>query len=702
MKNQRKTGKKRIHIHGIWKELFAVTRMKGLLAKMVAVFLLLILIPVAIIGILSTSTASSFLISTTEQNIASSTRQVSRYFDLVLKKTENYTMQIYTSAQVQKYAQALLDGIDTVKTIQDNKAANDFLNGFFSSDDSISSISVILHTGDVIGKKQHDFDMKKVESAQWFQDTLSNNRLPLWINNHDESFSPPAGTQYAVSVAKELRSTATNKSMGVILIDIRKETFTEILSGIDLGQEDAAYMITSKGKVIDRQGSEKDYADNAFITEVLERVSYDPKGLFYTVDNGNPFLVSYFQSAKNGWISVTTIPKTEVVAGAGLISKYVVLSGILFGILAVVFAFLFSVKMISDLRIIMKSMERAEEGDLTVNAKSSRKDEIGRLAHCFNSMMDKIRVLVENSKDTAMKVVSSANTAASISNDTAQLSTEIAGTIEKVTNGASNQTHEIHCGMQSISALADRISVAVEGTKAMREASDNVRRMTENGMYTIEQLNEKASETNAITSQVISEILRLSEFVQSIHKITGILKNIADQTGLLALNASIEAARAGEAGKGFAVVAGEIKKLSEQSNTFTQEIKVLVESILKQTEKANEMVKNAGNSIEKQSVYVIRTADVFNRIKDSTAVLVNKIEQMTNVINNMGSHKENVIESIKKILMVSEQTAASTEEVTASTQQQLTFVQGLDSMANELNGLAQNLLDTLNQFKVDS
>ena len=675
---------------------------QGLLIKMVGVFLLLIVIPVAVIGFLSTYTASISLVTTTEQNIASSTLQTSRYFDLVLDRAENYTTQIYTSTQVQKYAQDLIEKRDVIDTLKDSKTANDFLNVFYASDPSIGAINIILSDGNVIGKKPNDFDPEKIELAPWYIEAIGNNKKPVWIDNHDEAFAPPIGLQYAVSLVRDFRTVATNKSLGVILIDVKYSAFTDVLSAIHLGESDATYLITKEGKIITSKGFQEGFGDRFFISEVAKRSETENPGIFYCEDKGVNLLVSYRRSEDSNWISVTTIPKSEVVAGAHVIQNQIILAGIIFGILAIIIAVLFSLRMTMDLRKIMNTMEIAENGELAVFVHTKRKDEIGRLAHSFNAMIEKIKNLVISTKEVAIQVVQSSGTVASISKDSARLSTEIAGAIEEMAYGATNQTTEIESSVKSVSRLTDKISFAVDGTKAMKTASDDVRYMTEKGMNTIELLNEKAAQTNEITSCVMSEIKQLNEDLKNISYITGMLKNIADQTSLLSLNASIEAARAGDAGRGFAVVANEVKKLAEQSNNFTREIYGLLERILAQTQCTNVMVQNAGKSIGEQSIIVEQTSEVFSKINSSTTILITNIIEMADGMEDMDNTKEQVMKSIENISAVSEETAASTEEVSASTEEQLKWVQNLDGMAHKLNKLAKDMIVSLEKFKISN
>ena len=188
--------------------------------------------------------------------------------------------------------------------------------------------------------------------------------------------------------------------------------------------------------------------------------------------------------------------------------------------------------------------------------------------------------------------------------------------------------------------------------------------------------------------------------MKNIDKITIILKTIAEQTNLLALNAAIEAARAGESGKGFAVVADEVRKLAEQSNNSTREIQALIAKILRQTEYSVDMVNKAGATIMEQSEMVDQTSHVFAQINDATAMLTANIEEMLGIVADLDEVKDHVMTSISNIMEVTDQTAASAEEVSASTQEQLGSMAELDKTAQNLNNLAHELVTAMDKFKV--
>lgn len=687
-----------------------LTNTQSILFKMVAVFLLLIVVPVAVIGYISTSTASSSLVSKTEDSIATSTMQVSSYFDLILDKAVDVSRLALSNSSVQYYGDSILanklDPMEGMKALQN---ARDFISSLIPAKSSIADVTITFVDGNTIGNTgtsannvSIQYDIKKLQDADWYKKVIEANGKPVWVSDHKQGFDTDNQKRYAVALSRTIKSQTSVKLIGVILVDLKYDAFSIPLSNIHLGKGDLSYIITDEGKVLSSKADSEDanITDRPFIKEVLKKSNSSNKGLFEIEDSGITYLVSYFKSESWGWTSLTVIPRSEVVGGAVAIRNRTILVGVLFAILSVLIGFVFSYKMSTDMKLIMETMGKAEKGNFTVMLKLKRKDEIGKLAYSFNSMLLQIKNLIQQSKEAAVNVGASSENMTSVTRESARVSSEIARTIEEVANGTTNQVCDIERSVESLSRLSEEMHSVVENTSTLRVASHEVIGFTSDGTVAVENLRKKAAETNEVTTSAVAEISQLNENIKSINKITNMLKNIADQTNLLSLNAAIEAARAGDAGKGFAVVADEVRKLAEQSNTFTKEIQSMVMKILKQTENSTNLVLKAEDTINEQTEMVGKTALVFSNINHSTVTLANSIEKITEMIVDMDGHKERVMAAMENISAASEQTAASTEEVAASTQQQLSSIEELDMTADKLNVLAKSLIASMERFTI--
>lgn len=672
---------------------------RSILPKMVAIFFLLIFIPVFTIGYIAADTASKDLVNTTQDSVIVATQQTSDYFDAFLDKAQSISMQILTNQDIRDYLK--IGSIDEAyEKIVLQKSANDAFAGINISSKDLNA-KLIFNDGTTLGDIPALLNMDEVLNSDWYKAVQEAGGKAIWIE-YDESLGAANKNNYAFSLMRIYKDFVTSNSAGIIIVDVKYAAVSEILAGIKLGKEDATYLLTQGGRALSAQGIKEEEALNKrqFITDARERSANEASGLFHSVDNGVDYLVSFNKSPDTGLTVVTTIPNFVITAAADKIVHTTIVTGIIFILLAVAFSFIFSLRMTLAMKSIMVVMSKAEQGDLTPSLSMKRKDEIGRLVMSFNKMLVKIREMVIQNKQAAEEVVVSSERMASISEESSRVSTEVAHAIVEVASGSSNQASEIEISVKNVSQLADKISLAVKKTKIMEADSESMKELASQGAATIENLNCKTAQTNEITLDVVKEIAQLNQYVQNINVITNVLRSIADQTNLLALNAAIEAARAGEAGKGFAVVAEEIRKLADKSNTHTREIQKHIENIFKQAQSSTNLVGKAEISIREQSEMVTQTAGVFSEINTTTSILAENINKVGGMISDMDSYKENVISSMENISAVSEEVSASTQEVSASTEEQLASIEQLDEMAKKLSSLAGDLLLQMGKFKV--
>jgi len=177
------------------------------------------------------------------------------------------------------------------------------------------------------------------------------------------------------------------------------------------------------------------------------------------------------------------------------------------------------------------------------------------------------------------------------------------------------------------------------------------------------------------------------------------IRSIADQTNLLALNAAIEAARAGEAGKGFAVVADEIKKLAEQSTSFTADIGKIVMNLNNETTQAVKTMEEVALISKTQSESVDETNNKFIGISKAMEGMNHVIDLINESGQEMLNKQQRIIEIITNPSAISEENAAGTEEASASVEEQTATMLEIAEASVVLERLAGNMKDAVDKFK---
>jgi len=204
-------------------------------------------------------------------------------------------------------------------------------------------------------------------------------------------------------------------------------------------------------------------------------------------------------------------------------------------------------------------------------------------------------------------------------------------------------------------------STAVE-IKKMLEASERTSATIDEGQREVEELKSQAAYVGEASKITVEVIERLTQQVNEVQNIVGSILQISGQTNLLALNASIEAARAGEAGKGFAVVAEEIRQLSEQTKTASNNITEIIDKLMEDTRLANESIENSAASVIKQNEMITNTGKRFDDIHAEMKELAVSVSNTEQGMQAILSATDTISDSINQLSAASEEVAASSTE----------------------------------------
>ncbi|KPB62557.1 Methyl-accepting chemotaxis protein [Pseudomonas savastanoi pv. phaseolicola] len=322
---------------------------------------------------------------------------------------------------------------------------------------------------------------------------------------------------------------------------------------------------------------------------------------------------------------------------------------IISGVLA---AWLITRSIVQPLKETVAIVQIVAGGDFTYNASVTRKDELGALQSSMLHMTSRLRNLIGEMKDGVVQVASSAEELSAVTEQTS------AGV-----NAQKLETEQIATAMQQMTATTHEVSR--NAAHAVNTAQNSSSLAVKGGQVvdkTRVQIESLAREMD--TTKTAMAALRGN--AQSIGGVLDVIKAVADQTNLLALNAAIEAARAGEAGRGFAVVADEVRGLAVRTRTSTDEIAVLISELQVSTDHMTQVLEQ-NLLLTDSSVDLSRQA---SEMLQSITTSVHEIELMNEQIAVATEEQNNVGEEIGKgvtnVRNISDQTAAASEETATS------------------------------------
>lgn len=326
--------------------------------------------------------------------------------------------------------------------------------------------------------------------------------------------------------------------------------------------------------------------------------------------------------------------------------------------LAVVFAAIlylcggFYVSTRATLKDLGRMMERVAGGDMTVSFQARSRDELGELGQSFNESVAKIHDLIERVSQTVGEVERQTLRVESVSAESNQ-----------AVAGQRSQIEQVATAMNQMAATAQEVArsaaMAVSSANSVNQETLSGRSLVESQVGSIQRL---AGEID----QSVAAINRLASDSASISQVLDVIKGIAEQTNLLALNAAIEAARAGEQGRGFAVVADEVRTLAKRTQQSTAEIEGLIQRLQQGAGEAAERLENS-RSLTASTVELARRAGA---ALDSITRTVSDIQNMNLQIATAAEQQSTVAEEINRSVLsvrdVAEQSAAASEQTAAS------------------------------------
>ncbi|MBR5788619.1 MAG: methyl-accepting chemotaxis protein [Lachnospiraceae bacterium] len=508
-----------------------------------------------------------------------------------------------------------------------------------------------------------------------------------------------------ITIAKTFESAVGGH--GVVGEDLSIATLLTMIDGI-VDDEDGTYvfMTTGDGTIVLHENADfvmKD--DNAItINDVLDGKyieAAESGDKFEDYDGENKY-IKKANVASCGWTVYTVTPASvysdeiyKAIIGLAIIA-------LVLGLFAAVVVFIVGTNITKPIVAVENQVTRLknlEIGKIEFEP-DRRNDELtamrfatveltNELNKIVGSLIEVTTILADEFKNVYGSVETSVNS-----------NSEITDTIQQISIAIDEVANQAQTANESLIKVANEIETISERTSGMKEATDESLKAASSGSKSIRQLSAQIKDTQNLQKVASESVNNLSQKSSLIDGISQTISSIAEQTSLLALNASIEAARAGEAGRGFSVVAEEIGKLADQTSNATNEITSIISEIQAEigevTGQMGEMQKKSDECIEAMGT----TEEMFNGINNSIQQVGNNVGTVSIALEKLNSGKENVVEMFSDISSETEELTASSQKISDKVDAQHDAIETIGKAMNQLEKVVGELNEIVDKFRL--
>ena len=512
-------------------------------------------------------------------------------------------------------------------------------------------------------------------SDNWFRGFLGSG-MPFNLNLGSEA-STGKNTLYVNALAKDAQGQRAVVSIGLDVTEM-----AERIRSIKVGEAGQVFVVSEQGQIqlhrdpalvkVDNKVELKNLPGMATVAAMLLN-----KGAYnlahYAGPQGEMIIASSYLPS-TGWFVVVEIPQAEISAHVAAKLRWLVVLDIVVLAVAILMTVVVARSITGPLGKLSEAMRALTtgHGDLTIRLAVESEDETGRIARSFNLFMEQLHGMFVRVRDQSERLNLSvaelgdlANQLAQVSSANTDLAEATAATIEEITVSVSHIADNTQGAAQVVSEAGD----------LSQQSSTSVGRVSQ----------EIGAVAQAMDS--LSEVMReLETRSGQVGSIASVIKEIADQTNLLALNAAIEAARAGEQGRGFAVVADEVRKLAERTSSATVEIEQMVSAMRAASESA-----------------MGRVAQTHVTVKAS----VDLADKALGQISAIGTSMQDIVHKTHEIRDSAKEQSRATEEMAKAAERMSTQAQAEDAeierareVVVQLEQLSQALRQVVGTFKL--
>ena len=542
-------------------------------------------------------------------------------------------------------------------------------------------------------------------SKSWYQNCIGSKARNTIYSQFSDPYVDSSSGKTIFTVSQEIKYT-DGANYGAVGLNIDFAEVEDYVKNIGLLNTGYVILVNKDGKILVDNDKNTNVQDNVTSLEcwnTIKNLSEDQYDTTFSFDekiNGESVHIVTSKDAVTGWTLMGFISESETQAVVNKIAKTTIELAIIALIIGIVIALIITRTVTKELKTLNNAMDMMADGKLTYRINVKSKNELGQAEANYNVMADQISSLIKGVEEKSGVLITASQKISNVSESTTETVNQVSEAIQSVSIGASGQAESTQKVTSEVELLASKLHETKAYVSDINDMSVETKQLSDQGLTIVDDLiekGEKSKDNSRFSKNVVNEMI---ESINKINFISDAITEITEQTNLLSLNASIEAARAGESGRGFAVVADEIRKLAEQSQSSTDEIKQIVKEISAKSVVAEKTMDESVDIIDEQNKSINDAKELFGHISDAVNALKEGLDNIASLNDQMDASRENVVKSMEDVASVSTETAAASEEVSASAEEVNATMHTLNQFTVELDEIATHLTEAINRFEL--